>query len=125
MASISAASAGVRNSNFGGVADCAAWRACVAAERRAGQFVESHAALRPVPARNRKLRRLSSFSVKDNCPCSGWVPLWRIPLSISRIRADSETLLGAYGYVNGGNWNRQQMAAGQDSWRNRRRGNQS
>src|SRR3984893_7142874 len=49
----------------------------------------------------------------------------RNPLSISRIPGDSETLLGAYGYVIGGNWNRQQMAAGQNSWRHRPHRNQS
>src|SRR6266851_10086313 len=46
-------------------------------------------------------------------------------LSISQIRGASETLLGAYGYVIRGNWNRQQMAARQDSRRDRRHGNQS
>src|ERR1700687_2420532 len=58
---------------------------------------------------------------------SGWYRMRGIrnPLSISRIRGDSETLLGAYGYVIGGSWSRQQMAAGQNSWRHRRHGNQS
>src|SRR5260370_36575856 len=79
MASISAASSGVKNSNLGGVAACAAWRACVAAERSAGQFAESHAALRPVPARHRKLRRLGAFFVlRPNFPGVPHVSIRRI-----------------------------------------------
>src|SRR5260370_26224499 len=58
---------------------------------------------------------------------AGWYRMRGIrnSLSISRIRGDSETLLGAYGYVNGGNWNRQQMAVRQNCWRDPRHWNQS
>src|SRR5258706_14081646 len=63
MASISAASSGVKNSNFGGTAVFAALCARLAADSKAGQFAETHAALSPVPARSRKLRRLSWFMV--------------------------------------------------------------
>src|SRR5260370_752647 len=64
MASILAAFCGVKKSNFGRVAGPAALCACVAAVSRADQFAVTHAALRPVPARSRKWRRLSSFIVK-------------------------------------------------------------
>jgi hypothetical protein len=48
---------------LGGVAAFATWRACVAAESRAGQWAETHAALIPVPARKRNVRRESSLVV--------------------------------------------------------------
>src|SRR6267378_2363203 len=65
MASISVACSGVKNSSFGGLAACAALWACFEAETSAGQFAEIHAALMPVPARRRKLRRLNSLIIVD------------------------------------------------------------
>ncbi len=63
----------------------------------------------------RDLKSLSISSAVEE-PLAGGAVWYRMrdnrnPLSISRIRGDSETLLGAHGYINGGNWNRQQMAA--------------
>src|SRR5712664_3529810 len=65
MASISVACSGVKNSSFGGLVACAASCACFEAERSAGQFAEIHAALMLVPARRRKVRRLSSLIIVD------------------------------------------------------------
>src|SRR5882724_4278187 len=65
MASISVACSGVKNSSFGGLAATAASCACFEAESSAGQLAEIHAALMPVPARRRKVRRLSSLIIVD------------------------------------------------------------
>ena len=63
MASISAASSGEKNWNFGGPADFAVWCACSEAATIAGQCVESQTALTAPPVRVRKSRRLRSLII--------------------------------------------------------------
>src|SRR5690349_4397722 len=59
IASISLASSAVEKANLEGAADLAAWCACVAAARRAGQCAEAQAAESPVTPRDKKRRRLT------------------------------------------------------------------
>src|SRR5215469_938347 len=66
MASISLASSAPKNSNLAGTADRAAWRACVAAARRAGQCAETQTAESPPAPWARKLRRLTGASISSN-----------------------------------------------------------
>src|SRR5215469_1046681 len=66
MASISLASSAPKNSNLVGTADRAAWRACVAAARRAGQCAETQTAESPPAPWARKLRRLKGASISSN-----------------------------------------------------------
>src|SRR5215472_769286 len=66
MASISLASSGRKNSNLAGTGDCATWRACVAAARRAGQCAETQTAESPPAPWARKRRRLRDASISSN-----------------------------------------------------------
>src|SRR5215469_464718 len=66
MASISLASSAPKNANLAGAADCAAWRACVAAARRAGQCAETQRAESPPVPCARKRRRLTDASISSN-----------------------------------------------------------
>src|SRR4029077_2461722 len=67
MASISAASAGVKNSNFAGSGDATAACACVAAETIDGQFAVSQAAENPAALRVRNVLRSKGAAGAQSC----------------------------------------------------------
>src|SRR5579885_718865 len=81
MASISTASSGVKNSNFGGVGDAAAVCACLAAAAIAGNCEVIHAAERPAAVRVRNVRLSSGFEEVQ--------PVSAIPKLYSRAGARS------------------------------------